>query len=369
MDKIPIKTNANEGQGLAVEFVFEDWLKQGAIIGKAGKWAEIHWGPPQSFKKESEINGTAFYKTDFFRTPSKPWLQFPHSQRLEWKVWRDRVGKYLKAHPLPVPQKIKWEDPDKKNFEKVFKSIKKEIQSKNIIKAVPVVSGRCEKTFSSFVPILSGLQQNPKNTYIHGLWTSEDEGFLGFSPEILFLCEKDNRIKTMALAGTRSRKVDSPDPEEFLRDPKEQKEHQIVVQDILAQLSTLGKAKHSKTGLLELDYLIHLYTPLQVVAEVMPSFEDLVKLLHPTPALGVSPRSQFSLLKEWREGSTFLGSPFGIRWSEQNFLCLVAIRNIRWDKSHYFIDNGCGVVEESQMEDEWRELKLKRDSVKKVFKL
>jgi menaquinone-specific isochorismate synthase len=351
-----------------VEFSFENWLKQGAIIGKVGKWVETHWGEPLFFKTEAELEGPAFYKNNFFLSQAKPWMSFPHSRRWEWKDWQQLQRQTTKSLGPAAHKKLKWEEPDKKNFEKVFKQIKKEITAKNILKAVPVVSSRAEKTVEPEGPLHLALQQAPKNTYLHGAW-SKGEGFLGFTPEILFLSEKDKKIKTMALAGTRSKEIFAQDPEDFLRDPKEQKEHQLVVQDILQQLTTLGKAKSGKTGLLELNYLVHLYTPLQVTSEKNTGFEELVKLLHPTPALGVFPRTQFSLLKDWREGSDFLGAPFGIRWSDINYICLVAIRNLRWDQTHYYIDNGCGVVEESQLDEEWRELKSKRESVKKVFKV
>jgi isochorismate synthase EntC len=351
-----------------VEFNFENWLKQGAIIGKVGKWAEVHWGEPQFFKSEGELPGAAFYKNNFSLSQNKPWIVFPYSKRWDWKAWRQLQQKNYKSLGSPAPKTLKWEEPDKKAFEKIFKLIKKEIHTKTIMKAVPVVSSRAEKSISPDLPLMLALQSAPKNTYLHGIWSGE-EGFLGFTPELLFLSEKEQKIKTMALAGTRSRDVFIQDPEEFLRDPKEQKEHQLVVQDILAQLNTIGKGKNGKTGLLELDYLVHLYTPLQVTSDRKVSFDELVSLLHPTPALGVYPRLQFSLLKAWREGMDFLGAPFGIRWSESNYICLVAIRNLRWDKTHFFIENGCGIVEESQFEDEWRELKAKRESVKKVFRV
>lgn len=351
-----------------MEFVFEDWLKNGAIIGQTGKWVEVHWGAPQFFKQEKDLTSPAFYKNSFSLTEPKPWAVFPHFQRWDAKSWRTLVAQNLKQLSLQAPKKLKWEDPEKKSFEKIFKAIKKEIKEGSVVKAVPVVSSRAEKIVDPKVIIATALQQTPKNTYIHGFWNG-GEGFLGFTPEILFLQEKDKKITTMALAGTRQRDVHLDDPENFLRDTKQLKEHHIVVEDIQNQLAALGKVKGSKTGLLELDYLVHLYTPIKLTAQASVTFEQLVSQLHPTPALGISPRAQFPLLKTLREGSDFLGSPFGLRSSAGHFICLVAIRNLRWDKQFYYVDNGCGVVEESQLDDEWRELRMKRESVKKVFKI
>ena len=95
----------------------------------------------------------------------------------------------------------------------------------------------------------------------------------------------------------------------------------------------------------------------------------MVECLHPTPALGVAPREQLGLLKKWRGGKDRLGAPFGIRWEPDQFLSVVAIRQLSWDENFFYIGNGCGVVAESELDDEWQELKLKRDSVRKMFRL
>lgn len=261
-----------------------------------------------------------------------------------------------------------WEEPSESDFKKVFQDIKKEIKLKKIQKAVPVVTAQAVKTVPPALAILRALKLSPVNTYVFGRWQKE-HGFFGFSPEVLFLREKSNVIKTMALAGTRKKEHYLQDPEDFLRDPKELKEHQYVVDDILRRLQDFGKTKIGKTSFLELNFLTHLYTPLQVTSESDVSFERMIEALHPTPALGIVPREQMPLLKKWRHQSDILGSPFGIRWSSTEYLCLVAIRKIQWNNTHYFIGNGCGIVEESQFSEEWQELRAKRDSVRKTFQL
>ena len=329
---------------------------------------EVHWGEPLRVKQESVTTGPAFFHTNFFHENAEPWLQYPHSKKFLWKEWKALVIEEIKRQVIDKNIETDWEEPSEAAFKKVFQEIKKEIKSKKIQKAVPVVTAQAAKTVPPALAILRALKMSPVNTYVYGHWHKE-QGFFGFSPEVLFLRENKNVIKTMALAGTRKKEHYLQDPEDFLRDPKEVKEHQYVVDDIVNRLKNFGKTKIGKTSFLELNYLTHLYTPLQVTSTADVSFEQMIEALHPTPALGIVPREHMEMLKKWRDQSDILGSPFGIRWSATEFLCLVAIRKIQWSSTHYFIGNGCGIVEESQFAEEWQELRAKRDSVRKTFQL
>ncbi|MBY0384897.1 chorismate-binding protein, partial [bacterium] len=282
--------------------------------------------------------------------------------------WKQIVLAALKNREKIKFKNESWEEPNKALFKKIFQDIKKEIKNKNVQKAVPVVTAQALKIKPPSQAILQALKTSPVNTYVFGQWHLQ-QGFFGFSPEVLFLREKKNIIKTMALSRTRKKEKYLQDPEDFLKDPKELKEHQYVIDDIAKRLQALGKVKVGKTSFLELNFLTHLYTPLQSACVSDTSFSKLLETLHPTPALGIVPREQLELLKKWRDKSETLGAPFGIRWSENEYLCLVAIRKIQWNETHYFIGSGCGVVEESEFEEEWQELRMKRESVRKTFQL
>lgn len=354
-----------EGRKADVEFKLESWLQNGAIIGQVGKWVEVFWGVPEFWEREKHLEKTAIYQTTFFREEKKPWRVYPHNRRFEWKAWREITS------PLKVPDgkaPLMWQEPLQKEFKTVFAEIQKEIRAKKIVKAVPVVYGKAARTRPLESALFQALKQSPKNTYIFGSW-SAGRGCMGFSPEILFYAEKESKIKTMALAGTRKKETYLENPEDFLNDAKELKEHNIVIDDIVTRLSPLGKIKTSKTASLELNYLAHLYTPIQLTPSTPVSFEQLVAVLHPTPALGIAPRTQMDLLRQWRKPEETLGAPFGVRWKSSQFLCLVGIRQLQWDEEFFYIGNGCGVVAESQLDDEWHELKIKRDSVRKMFKI
>jgi menaquinone-specific isochorismate synthase len=345
----------------------DHWLLQGAIIGKVGKWVEVFWGDPEFEDKEKKLSKTTVYRTSFFREEPKPWVIFPKSQRFEWKEWRDFIQQHVPPVSTSLPPLL-WQEPSKDDFKKTFNDIRKQITAGKIIKAVPLVYSKAPKARPLDVALAHALKQSPKNTYIYGYWTAHD-GFFGFTPEILFFCEEDRKIKTMALAGTRRAEAFAQDPEEFQRDPKEMREHQIVIDDIVERLKTAGKVRVGRTATLELNYLAHLYTPIQLTGVEPLTFQQLVELLHPTAALGVSPRDQLQLLRDWRDANDRLGAPFGVRWDAEHFLSVVAIRQVSWDENFYYIGNGCGIVAESNLEDEWQELKMKRESVRKMFRL
>ena len=75
------------------------------------------------------------------------------------------------------------------------------------------------------------------------------------------------------------------------------------------------------------------------------------------------------LLLEWRERlgcPAEFGAPYGL-WHEGVLTVVVAIRMIAWRGTNACLPSGCGVIAESRLVNEWRELRLKRDAVKVIF--
>ncbi|MDB4332425.1 chorismate-binding protein, partial [Akkermansiaceae bacterium] len=54
--------------------------------------------------------------------------------------------------------------------------------------------------------------------------------------------------------------------------------------------------------------------------------------------------------------------PFGLL-RDGEFEALVAIRMIGWQGDEFVLPSGCGVIQESRLVNEWRELALKRAAV------
>jgi menaquinone-specific isochorismate synthase len=98
----------------------------------------------------------------------------------------------------------------------------------------------------------------------------------------------------------------------------------------------------------------------------------LLRALHPSAALGGFPRAEarawLAAQPEYHERDTF-GAPLVFFADPQNFLAVVCIRGLQWNRQGSRIGAGCGLVARSQWEQEWRELFLKRQSVKAALGL
>ncbi len=182
----------------------------------------------------------------------------------------------------------------------------------------------------------------------------------------------------MALAGTR-RDRDREALGSLKSDPKEMREHGLVIDGISESLEGLGLLLQFPTEELPLPGLSHLKTRLELRAEQDLSFDELVRRLHPTPALGAYPREagkawlsrldQKSPIRRRR-----FGAPFGARYGELHASelggtgkCVVAIRGLQWRDNELCLPVGCGVIAESQLEREWQELQGKIRAVKGIL--
>jgi len=334
----------------------DQFLESGAIFGAPDKdYLFIGYG---AFKEQASALGenNFLYKTDFNSKTDKPYIIYENFE----KIKRSDFLKKFKTISLDRA----WEPPKKQLFSDYFHKIK---NSKKYQKMVPVVYEKsCGAMTRDELSTLLYNLSSISNEYIYGCWHG-NQGVLGASPELLFSIE-GNVIKTMALAGTASLK--SPDGS-LLKDSKELKEHQYVIDDVCNQLNKISKKVIlSKTAEVKLKVIKHLKTEIKADALENVSLKELVSLLHPTPALGVFPRS-----KNWRKdlesvresiGVDGYGAPLGF-FNDDKLEAIVAIRSIQWKSEALYIGSGCGVVAESMLDNEWNELELKRSAVKEKF--
>jgi len=323
-----------------------------AIFGTRAGEILVGYGPFRA-STEPPTGGVAFYKNDFSLSVEKPWLT---PERVETM---NRVPRGISA---PAP--LTWTEPDPQGFSDVFREVSEAITRGVIEKSVPVVT---EKGRGDCRPddLFAKLFDLPKSLRPYG-WLGEDEGFLGATPEVLFRYF-DGRIYTMALAGTAR----SDERMLFAVDEKEIREHEFVAQTLISKLSDLGMVIRRERDILDLGKLIHFQTLIKVELYQYETIRTLIERLHPTPALGSLPRTAGTLeqLQDWRNRlgcpPTF-GAPFGL-WRDGDFEALVAIRMLAWQADDFLLPSGCGIIQESRLVNEWRELALKRGSVKNLF--
>lgn len=298
------------------------------------------------------------YSPDFFLSDTQPWWNFKNIKIIE----RFTLDGFVKT-----PVGLKFENESTTHFETQFSKVQELLNSKQMKK---VVLTHFEKTDSSLTQsdklnFLQNALSAPSCLFPYALITPE-KGIVGTTPEILFRKQLEKNkwiVSSIALAGTTS-KIQG---KKLLEDVKETLEHEIVVDEIMRALGIYGIPQKSKTYEYELPTLVHLRTDLEVECDAEPLFSDLISRLHPTPALGGSPRIEsLELLKQFDKTvpRNRFGSPFGIHFPNGESLALVAIRNIQWSPLQAFIGAGCGIVQGSKVAQEWNEIKIKQSSVK-----
>jgi len=193
-------------------------------------------------------------------------------------------------------------------------------------------------------------------------------GCAGMTPEILFTV-RGRSLHTMALAGTAR----TAEQEDFEHDAKQIREHAIVADSLRLRLAAWGAVRTGPREVLNIGGLIHFITRFEVDLNKPPDPMELIRALHPTPAMGILPRSGENLaaLHAWRTQlgvpDTF-GAPLGVQWSGGLHM-VVAIRGLWWSPDRVILPAGCGIVDGSALDREWRELGLKRRWVKQAFGL
>lgn len=307
---------------------------------------------------EAPADGVAFYKRDFALSEEMPWQIPTEFERLSSEDFRRKFSGTCGSE-------FRWNVPDAMPFSFVFQEIMECIRQGQIEKTVPVVTeyGVADGRLADLISAAMSSQVAPLHSYG---WASDEEGFAGATPELLFKLE-GMRLETMALAGTARQ----DDEAVFGVDEKEIREHEYVAQTLVAKLLDLGSLKRREREVLRLGSIVHFLTGISVELEVEQEPKRLLRRLHPTPALGPLPRTDqtMALLNGWRERMNCpkeFGAPFGV-WDCGKFEAVVAIRGIWWSGQDVMLPAGCGIIEESRLVNEWRELRLKRDAVKRFL--
>ncbi|MCF3943482.1 isochorismate synthase [Oceanobacillus alkalisoli] len=273
------------------------------------------------------------------------------------------AGKSFGGQPIRI-RKNQVIAPEK--WKETVKEATKEMKEKRAEKIV--LAREVRLTFTEEVNItqvLEELHHTQANSYIFA-FESEGDCFIGATPERMVKVEK-NQLLSTCLAGTAPRgKTKAEDEQigyELLHDKKNRDEHEFVVKMIKeAILKTCTDVNiPSKPVLHPLKNLQHLYTPVTGRLKESYSIFDVIKDLHPTPALGGTPTEEsLAYIREHELlDRGWYGAPIGWIDSNQNGEFAVAIRCglIQADAASLFA--GCGVLADSDPEMEFEETRIK----------
>ena len=349
-----------------------NFLQAGALLGGADGQCFLSMGPWRAADGSSE--GWQVAVQPFFESRMTAYSSSVQPRLLSREDLKIALTDFLTSNKASE-RYLRAEDftlPTLSDYRVAFDDIQQRIDAGILAKGVPVVFARKDFRAGEGISLwqrakwlLNLLNLPLERLFVYGYW-SETTGILGATPEVLFSKNK-SRLRTMALAGTLP-KSEVTHRRPLSEDPKEIHEHQLVVDDIAGQLQGLGELRVGPLETIELPTLFHLKTQidLSLDSDSQMDVSQLTALLHPTPALGVSPRSAgYTWLASHpgQQDRGLFGGPILFRLSPEKIMALVAIRNIEWNSQGIKVGTGGGVVAASQLEREWLELQQKREAV------
>lgn len=222
--------------------------------------------------------------------------------------------------------------------------------------------------------LLQGLVSVNVNTFNFCFQVSRNTAFLGCSPELLFLRNKD-KLYTEAIAGTV---VKGSNPEEekkfesnLLHSKKDCKEYNFVFESTkenLGKICSKVEASKEKT-VLKLSYAQHILSRLYCTLAPGAGDKEITGVLHPTPAVGGFPKSK--VIDEIEKYETFSRGMYAgpVGWiGKGSSEFVVGIRTGLVMDNTISLFSGAGIVGESVPEMEWEEIENKINPFLKYIK-
>ena len=257
-----------------------------------------------------------------------------------------------------IPNKENW----MRNIEQCYNEFSKNSFQKLVMSRKVVLESSNDFNSKS---IFQELTQNSKNSFDF-FFHFVNQRFFGSTPETLFLRNKNNLI-TESLAGTRKRGInyekDALLEQELLNDPKERSEQKYVTDEIVNRLNGIStKVDVGETRIKKLANLQHLQNEIHAVLKEDISNEDLIVLMHPTPAVGSLPlengKEKIKEIENYDRG--LYAGVISLNFNE-NSLNLVGIRSALSNESEkkLYLYSGAGIVNGSKAENEWEEINNK----------
>ncbi len=213
--------------------------------------------------------------------------------------------------------------------------------------------------------LVSHLERSYRQCYGFG-WRSNGATFLGASPELLVRLN-DGEVVSNPLAGSARRgEGDEEDrilAEALMRSVKDRVEHSFVVDDVADRLSPFVEslAVPSRPSLKKMATVQHLSTRITGAARRGTRVLNLVGALHPTPAVGGTPRAEAQAFIDKVESFDRGWYTGGIGWFDSDgdgeFAIALRCGLLEGTRAHIFA--GAGIVADSHADLELLETRLK----------
>ncbi|GEK35577.1 isochorismate synthase [Kurthia sibirica] len=267
---------------------------------------------------------------------------------------------YAKLHVTSMMEPYKEEY--LQSITQVTDKIKEGVAEKVVIARSLALEFSAEVTASN---VLAQVYAEQPESYLFAL-EKEQNLFFGASPERLVLV-KDNKAYSSCIAGSIKRgatkEMDDQLGQSLLNDAKNLQEHQYVVEMISQSFkeNCINYTVPTAPQLLRIRDIQHLYTPVEGDLNEGATILQMVANLHPTPALGGSPRGKaMDMIRDYEPMNRGLyAGPIGWMNAEGDGEFAVAIRSALLQQKKAFLYAGGGIVADSEAMSEYDETLVK----------
>lgn len=262
------------------------------------------------------------------------------------------------------------DESEKKEFEnlvaKGIQGIKNQEFKKVVLsrkETVDLVDFDLETTFEKLVQLYP-------TTFVYCFFHPKQGTWLGATPEQL-LKANDSVFETIALAGTQK----ANDSSAVIWKQKEKEEQQFVTDYIVNKLKNVASdVLVSEPYSIQAGSIWHIKTDISGVFNLGSSLQQVVSLLHPTPAVCGLPKedSKAFILENEKYDRTFYTGFLGelnssLTNETQSSDLFVNLRCMQIVQNEALLYMGCGITKDSIPEKEWEESSNKSVTMKKVL--
>lgn len=239
-----------------------------------------------------------------------------------------------------------------------------------------VLARKATFTFAQNLPaleLLDRLQSNTPECFHFYFQPEPNVAFIGASPERLYR-RQVRQVETEAVAGTRPRgdtpEADARFAEELLQSEKERREQEYVRQSIAHAIAPFCSSFHQDAdrSVMKLAQRMHLLSRFHGTLRAEVSDADLLRALHPTPAVGGYPTTDalrtIAALEPFDRG--WYAGPVGWAGADSAEFA-VAIRSGLVLGNRLALFSGAGIVQGSEPEAEWDEIEQKISDFTKLL--
>jgi isochorismate synthase len=290
----------------------------------------------------------------------------PREVEAAWGSLARDAGTREPGSPGPSPLRIVEERPDQAAWERTVGLFAGAVGRGRIDKVV--LARRVMFRAASDLDVVAALRHlartAPESTtfaFVRGGTT-----FLGATPERL-VRTSGRSFETVAIAGSAARGRDAAEDARLaaglLASEKEREEHAVVVDMLRTSLAPIVDELHvaDTPAVLPLPHLQHLKTPITGTTRDEAGLLALAGRLHPTPAVGGTPRDVALGLIEEHEAFDrgWYAGPIGWLGADGDGEMMVALRCGLVSGPEATLFAGCGIVADSDPAQEWEESRLK----------